>query len=68
LKIVGDFLEVQNSPDLPPVPRTHAAKNIGTEIYHAILFETKPKQQMDQSKTQEQREGASCDQYEVFEN
>ena len=52
-KVVGDFLEVQNGIDLPPVPRVHAAKNIGTEIYYEILFETKPKQQMDQRNTQE---------------
>jgi hypothetical protein len=27
--------------ELPPVPRIHAAKNIGDTIYNEILFESK---------------------------
>jgi hypothetical protein len=39
-KIKGDFLEPIGV-DLPPVPRIHAAKNIGDSVYHEILFESK---------------------------
>jgi hypothetical protein len=39
-KIKGDFLEPIGV-DLPPVPRVHAAKNIGRTVYQEILFESK---------------------------
>ena len=40
-KVVGDFLEPIGM-ELPwPVPRVHAAKNIGPDFYHEILYESK---------------------------
>jgi hypothetical protein len=40
-KVVGDFLEPIGI-ELPfPVPRVHSAKNIGTEDYYEILYESK---------------------------
>ena len=42
LKINGDFLEPTGDEKLPyKVPRVHAARNIGTGVYHEILFESK---------------------------
>ena len=43
LKINGDFLEpTDENIKLPyKVPRVHAARNIGPETYHEILFESK---------------------------
>lgn len=44
-KLVGDFLEPIGI-DLPwPVPSVHAAKNIGDDVYHEILFESKDESQ-----------------------
>ena len=41
-RVVGDFLEPTGGATLPwKVPRVHAARNIGTNIYHEILFENK---------------------------
>ena len=41
-RVVGDFLEPTGGVTLPwKVPRVHAARNIGTGIYHEILFENK---------------------------
>ena len=41
-KVVGDFLEPTGGATLPwKVPRVHAARNIGTNVYHEILFENK---------------------------
>ncbi len=40
-KVVGEFLEPIGM-ELPwHVPRVHAAKNIGPDYYHEILFESK---------------------------
>jgi hypothetical protein len=40
-KVIGEFLVPQNI-ELPwPVPRIHAAKNIGNETYYEILYESK---------------------------
>eukprot|EP00600_Ochromonadales_sp_CCMP1393_P002681 CAMPEP_0174987564 /NCGR_PEP_ID=MMETSP0004_2-20121128/19622_1 /TAXON_ID=420556 /ORGANISM="Ochromonas sp., Strain CCMP1393" /LENGTH=170 /DNA_ID=CAMNT_0016240647 /DNA_START=19 /DNA_END=531 /DNA_ORIENTATION=- len=40
--VEGDFLVPAKGVDLPwPVPRTHAAKNIGPDPYYEILFESK---------------------------
>jgi len=39
-RIKGDFLDPIGV-ELPPVPRVHAAKNIGDTTYHEILYETK---------------------------
>ena len=42
LRVNGDFLEPTGDEKLPyKVPRVHAARNIGTETYHEILFESK---------------------------
>ena len=42
LKINGDFLEPTGDVKLPyKVPRVHAARNIGADTYHEILFESK---------------------------
>ena len=42
LRVNGDFLEPTGEEKLPyKVPRVHAARNIGTETYHEILFESK---------------------------
>ena len=42
LKINGDFLEPTGDVKLPyKVPRVHAARNIGPDTYHEILFESK---------------------------
>lgn len=42
LRVNGDFLEPTGQEKLPyKVPRVHAARNIGTETYHEILFESK---------------------------
>ena len=42
LRVNGDFLEPTGEEELPyKVPRVHAARNIGTETYHEILFESK---------------------------
>ena len=42
LKINGDYLEPTGDEKLPyKVPRVHAARNIGTDVYHEILFESK---------------------------
>jgi hypothetical protein len=40
-KLKGDFLEPIGIKFPHPVPRTHAAKNIGDSVYNEILFETK---------------------------
>jgi hypothetical protein len=41
-KVVGDFLQpISDAVKLPPVPRVHAAKNIGPNTYYEILFESK---------------------------
>ena len=43
LKINGDFLEPTDGDVTLPykVPRVHAARNIGSDTYHEILFESK---------------------------
>ena len=43
LKINGDFLEPTDGDVTLPykVPRVHAARNIGPDTYHEILFESK---------------------------
>lgn len=41
-KVEGDFLiPISDRVPLPPVPRTHAAKNIGDGAYYEIIFESK---------------------------
>ena len=47
-KLKGDFLEPIGV-DLPPVPRVHAAKNIGDTVYNEILFESKAAPIMDET-------------------
>jgi hypothetical protein len=43
-KVEGDFLvPILDRVHLPPVPRTHAAKNVGPNTYNEILFESKMK-------------------------
>ena len=41
LRVSGDFLEPTGEALPYKVPRVHAARNIGTETYHEILFESK---------------------------
>ena len=42
LKINGDYLEPVGDVKLPyKVPRIHSARNIGSNVYHEILFENK---------------------------
>lgn len=42
LRVKGDFLEPMGGVKLPwKVPRIHAARNIGPNTYHEILFESK---------------------------
>ena len=40
-KVNGDFLDPINVKLPFPVPRVHAAKNIGTDFYYEILYESK---------------------------
>ena len=41
--INGDFLDPINIKLPYPVPRIHAARNIGPNVYYEILFESKPR-------------------------